>query len=171
MCGSGVGRAHSGAGVRVSDPRAAADPRLGPRGAEPRVRDTGRPRPMEGGWRGGWQCGGGVWDGRCAPAVTSRHHRKPHHPWGPGGNTLKVGHSGPSNTVAFSKVTVGDTQQSWDHELYDHCRYVGCWLCWDIYLSTLTCCHESRLIACTEILLLSSSTFNQISPASKPLTQ
>ena len=117
MCGSGVGRAHSGAGVRVSDPRAAADPRLGPRGAEPRSRDTGRPRPMEGGWRGGWQCGGGVWDGRCAPAVTSRHHRKPHHPWGPGAcNTLQVG---PSHTLA-----VGDTQQFRDHKLYDHCRSV-----------------------------------------------
>ena len=69
-----------------------------------------------GGWRGGWQCGGGVWDGRCAPAVTSRHHRKPHHPWGPGGNTLQVG---PSHTLA-----VGDTQQFRDHKLYDHCRSV-----------------------------------------------
>ena len=60
MCGSGVGRAHSGAGVRVSDPRAAADPRLGPRGAEPRGRDTGRPRPMEGGWSDVGEDGGSV---------------------------------------------------------------------------------------------------------------
>ena len=60
MCGSGVGRAHSGAGVRVLDPRAAADPRLGPRGAEPRGRDTGRPRPMEGGWRDVGEDGGSV---------------------------------------------------------------------------------------------------------------
>ena len=128
MCGSGVGRAHSGAGVRVSDPRAAADPRLGPRGAEPRSRDTGRPRPMvEDGEEGGSVVAESGTGGALqqSPPVTTASH-------------TTHGDQGPVTHYRWDLLTLSHSLQLWsvilshqsrDHELYDHCRniddYVG----------------------------------------------
>ena len=100
-----------------------------------------------------------------SPPVTTASHTT----HGDQGVTLQVG---PSHTVAFFTALVRNTQKSRDHELYDHCRSVDTLLALLGYLfKHINLLSRVRLIACTEILLLSSSTFNQISPASKPLTQ